>query len=123
MTWPADDLAALLATVRRPGDFFASGSAELLAPLLEVEGVGVVALPLLYTPAELGFAALKGADAAVAGVLGAAARDAGCDLHLALLTVEESGAAEYVDTYPRRRRWGDEEDEFEAGEVFDRSMT
>jgi hypothetical protein len=76
-----------------------------------------------YTSAELGFATLKGADAAVAGVLSAAARDAGCDLHLALLTVEESGAAEYVDTYPRRRRWSDEEDEFEAGEVFERSMT
>ncbi len=41
------DLAALLDTVRRPGDFFAAGRAELLAPLLEVEGVGPVALPLL----------------------------------------------------------------------------
>ena len=38
------DLAALLGTVRRPGDFFAAGTAELLAPLLEVEGVGPVAL-------------------------------------------------------------------------------
>src|SRR3954468_22996055 len=80
-----------------------------------------------YTPAELGFAALKGADAAVAGVLTAAARQAQCDLHLALLTVEESGAAEYSDSYGSRRgrwaRWGAEEDEFEAGEVFDRSMT
>ncbi|MDO9714056.1 2OG-Fe(II) oxygenase [Paracraurococcus lichenis] len=75
-----------------------------------------------YTPAELGFAALKGADAAVATVLDTAARDAGCELYLALLTVEESGAAEYAETYRRRRRWG-EEDEFEAGEVFDRSMT
>ena len=41
------DLAALLGTVRRPGDFFAAGTAELLAPLVEVEGVGPVALPLL----------------------------------------------------------------------------
>src|SRR3954471_24552201 len=41
------DLAALLGTVRRPGDFFAAGTAELLAPLLEVEGVGPVALPVL----------------------------------------------------------------------------
>ena len=41
------DLAALLSKVRRPGDFFAAGTAELLAPLLEVEGVGPVALPLL----------------------------------------------------------------------------
>ena len=60
-----------------------------------------------YTPAELGFAALKGADAAVAGVLTAAAQQARCDLHLALLTVEESGAAEYSESYGSRRgRWG-----------------
>ena len=60
-----------------------------------------------YTPAELGFAALKGADAAVAGVLTTAAQQARCDLHLALLTVEESGAAEYSESYGSRRgRWG-----------------
>jgi hypothetical protein len=41
------DLAALLGTVRRPGDFFAAGTAELLAPLVEVASVGPVALPLL----------------------------------------------------------------------------
>ncbi len=77
-----------------------------------------------YTPAELGFAALKGADAAAAGVLAVAAQDAHCDLHLALLTVEESGAAEYADSYGSRRgRWGQEEDAFEAGEVYDRSVT
>src|SRR3954453_6479345 len=80
-----------------------------------------------YTSAELGFAALKGADAAVAGVLAAAARKARCDLHLALLTIEESGAAEYSGSYGSRRggwgRWDTEEDEFEAGEVLDRYMT
>jgi 2OG-Fe(II) oxygenase superfamily len=77
-----------------------------------------------YTPAELGFIALKGADAAVAGVLAAAARDVQCDLHLALLTIEESGGADYAENYGSRRgRWDtEEEDEFEAGEVFDRSM-
>ncbi len=76
-----------------------------------------------YTPAELGFPALKGADAAAAGVLTAAARQAHCDLHLALLTVEESGAAEYADNYrPRRGRWDHGEDAFEAGEVSDRSV-
>jgi hypothetical protein len=76
-----------------------------------------------YTPAELGFAALKGADAAAAGVLAAAARQSGCDLHLALLTIEESGGAEYSEDYGPR--WGRDEDEeeFEAGEVFDRSVT
>ena len=79
-----------------------------------------------YTPAELGFSALKGVDAAVAGVLAAAAEQARCDLHLALLTVEESGAAEYTGNHRRRGRWDDDEDdndEFEAGELFDRSVS
>ena len=94
---------------RRPGD---ATPEKLVYPLEHA-----------YTPAELGFAALKGADAAVAGVLTAAAQQARCDLHLALLTVEESGAAEYSESYGSRRgRWGRRgaEDEFEAGEVFDR---
>ena len=56
----------------------------------------------------------------MAGVLAAAADQAQCDLHLALLTIEESGAAEYADT--RRGRW-DDEDDLEAGEVFDRLVT
>jgi len=77
-----------------------------------------------YTPAELGFNALKGADAAAAGVLVAAAQQARCDLHLALLAIEESGAAEHADSYGSRRgRWDQEEDAFEAGEVFDRAVT
>ena len=77
-----------------------------------------------YTPAELGFPALKGADAAVAGVLTAVAPQADCDLHLALLTVEESGIAEYSDNYGRCGRWLEpDEDEFEAGEVTDRSVS
>src|SRR6267378_2041874 len=46
------DLAAVLSTVRRPGNFFASGTTELLAPLLKVDGVGPVALPLLPMQAE-----------------------------------------------------------------------
>ncbi len=73
-----------------------------------------------YTPAELDFDKLKGADAAAAGVLVDAAARAGCDLHLAQVSIEESGAAECsVDLGSRRGRWSDE-DEFEAGEVFDR---
>jgi predicted 2-oxoglutarate/Fe(II)-dependent dioxygenase YbiX len=67
-----------------------------------------------YTPAELSFAALKGADAAVAGVLVAAAPQAGCELHLALLSIEESGSAEYGDGGYRGRR---SEPDLEAGEV------
>jgi hypothetical protein len=53
-------------------------------------------------------------------MLATAADQAQCDLHLALLTIEESGAAEYADT--RRGRW-DDEDELEAGEVFERHVT
>ena len=75
-----------------------------------------------YTPAELGFPTLKGVDAAVAGVVRAAATQAGCDVHLALLTIEESGIAEYSGSW-RRHRDDDNDDDFEAGEVCDRSVT
>lgn len=77
-----------------------------------------------YTPAELGFNALKGTDAAVAGVLAAATQQSDCDLHLALMTVREGGIAEYMDNYGSGGRWSDEEeDEFEAVEVTDRQIT
>ena len=65
----------------------------------------VLPLQHAYTPAELSFETLKGPDAAVAGVLIAAARQADCELHLALVTVDESGSAEYNDNY-RRSRFG-----------------
>ena len=77
-----------------------------------------------YTPAALAFDALKGVDSARADVLQAAAERADCEVHLALVTIEESGSAEHVDDDPRRRRWEDEEDaedELEAVEVTDRS--
>jgi predicted 2-oxoglutarate/Fe(II)-dependent dioxygenase YbiX len=75
-----------------------------------------------YTPAELAFGNLKGADAAVARLLVGAAPQAGCDLHLALLSVWESGSAHYNGSY--RRSWHDEDasddrDEFEVIEVLD----
>ena len=41
------ELAAALGAVDRPGDFYASGMTELHTPRLEVEGVGLVALPIL----------------------------------------------------------------------------
>ena len=76
-----------------------------------------------YTSAELGFETLKGADAAAAGVLAAAAQQSGCDLHLAQLAVQESGIAEYTETYGSRRRWSEEEEDgFEAVEVCDRQV-
>ena len=46
------ELAALLTGIRRPGDFFASGEMEIFPPRIEVEGVGVVALPLLPLQAQ-----------------------------------------------------------------------
>ena len=78
-----------------------------------------------YTPAELSFAALKGVDAAVSAVLVGAAPQAGCDLHLALVSIEESGIAEHTDYYPSRRRWrsDEEDDEFEIVEVSERTAT
>jgi predicted 2-oxoglutarate/Fe(II)-dependent dioxygenase YbiX len=110
------------------------GEQNRLASLLQAWGAGrkspddeapqKLAYPLehAYTPAELGFAALKGADAAVAGALAAAVRQSDTDLHLAFLTVEESGIADYMGGYGSRRgRWS--EPELEAGEVDERSVT
>ena len=57
----------------------------------------------------------------MAAVLIAAAHRSDSDLHLALLTVEESGIAEYTGYRPRRSRWS--EPELEAGEVDDRSVS
>jgi predicted 2-oxoglutarate/Fe(II)-dependent dioxygenase YbiX len=71
-----------------------------------------------YTPAELGFDALKNADAAVAEVLVAAAGQADCEIHLALVSMEESGSAEYAGS---GRYWDD--DDFEVGEIIDRMET
>lgn len=74
-----------------------------------------------YTTAELSFAALKGADAAAAGALAKAASRAACDLHIALLTVEQSGSADYAGG---GGRWGEpEEADFDIGEIFDHSAT
>jgi predicted 2-oxoglutarate/Fe(II)-dependent dioxygenase YbiX len=73
-----------------------------------------------YSSAEFGFDALKGADAAVAEVLLSAAGEALCDIHLALVSVAESGNAEYAGS---GRYWEHDEDDFEEGEVFERTET
>jgi predicted 2-oxoglutarate/Fe(II)-dependent dioxygenase YbiX len=80
-----------------------------------------------YTSAELDFRSLKGADAGIAPVVVAAARRASCDVHLALVAIEESGISQYNGDYHRSRRGryrdddedGDEDndDEFEIVEV------
>lgn len=76
-----------------------------------------------YSTTELDFAKLKGADAAAAALLKSAAPQADCDLHLALISIGESGSAQYNGSY-RRRYHGydddDDNDEFEAVEVLDR---
>src|SRR5262245_29895790 len=75
-----------------------------------------------YTPAELDFTMLKGADAAAAALLRTAAPQAGCDLHLALVSIGESGSAQYNGSYRRRYRGYDDDDdsaEFEVVEVLD----
>jgi hypothetical protein len=94
-----------------------------------------------YTPAGLTRDALKGVDRAKADVLFAAAREAGCDASLALVTLWQSGSAEPSGDYGygygsgRRRGYGryesDSDDgsedenggEHEMGEVFDSSLT
>lgn len=48
----AIDLADVLSTIDRSGDFCASGTVEIMAPRLEVDGVGPIALPLLPVQAE-----------------------------------------------------------------------
>ena len=82
-----------------------------------------------YTSAELGFDTLKNADAGAAAVIVPAAAAAGCELHLALVAIEESGSAEHDYAPQRRGRWyrrdddGDRDEEFEIGEVIDRNLT
>jgi predicted 2-oxoglutarate/Fe(II)-dependent dioxygenase YbiX len=117
------ETAAIGQLLRRWSEPSARSSQDLPAKL-------VYPLEHAYTPAELSFAALKGADAASAGVLAAAACDAACDLHVALLRIEESGAAEYSGYARSRhaRRYHDDDDEddedgFRVAEVFERSLT
>ena len=45
MSGITEELASLLSTVTRPGDFYAFGRTEWLAPRLEVKDVGIVAFP------------------------------------------------------------------------------
>jgi hypothetical protein len=47
-----EELAKILAHVDRPGDFYVVGRTEWLAPRIEVEGVGQIALPLLAAQAK-----------------------------------------------------------------------
>src|SRR5262247_4906111 len=46
------ELADILYTVQRPGDFYTTGTTDIFAPRLEVTGVGPIALPLLPVQAQ-----------------------------------------------------------------------
>ena len=92
----------------------------------EVPDKLIYPLEHVYTPAGLEFAALKNADAAAGAVLLKAAEQAQCELHLALVSIEEAGIAEGYAYRPRRgyRDDGDDdEDQYEIGEVTDRTLS
>lgn len=73
-----------------------------------------------YTPEGLGFAGLKNGDAAAAQVLVAAGREADCAVHLAMVSIHESGSAEPVYRPGRRWRRGWDDEQFEVSEIFER---
>jgi hypothetical protein len=95
----------------------------------------VITLEHKYTQDGLAWDALKGVDRVQAQVLDQAARRAGCRAYLALLTLWESGSAEYSGGgygYGHRGRWYEDDDdegpeddgsEYEMGEIFDSSLT
>jgi hypothetical protein len=67
-----------------------------------------------YTEAELGINQLKGVDVATARLLQQAAKEAECNVYLALLLLEQSGSAAYDgwSSYDRSRsRYGDFDDD------------
>ena len=109
-----------------------AAAARLLEKSLSAAGAPAKIAWLLehqYSPEGLSFAGLKSADAARAKVLAQAAERAGCAVHLGIVHIEESGAAEEnYDPRPRRgwgRRYQEEEtedassDNFEVIEVCD----
>ncbi|SJM95788.1 conserved hypothetical protein [Crenothrix polyspora] len=93
-------------------------SADLALKVDDVPEKLIYPLQHAYTEAEVGFDALKNGDAALADVLIAACQTADCELHLALVSIDESCDAEYSG-YSRRGHHGGEE--YEAGEVLDRN--
>jgi hypothetical protein len=98
-----------------------------------VEATGKLAILLEheYTQDGLTWDALKGVDRAKAGILAAAARQAGCKAYLALLTLHEAGSAEggdYGYGYRRRRWYGAQKEEAQAGqytmgEIYDSDLS
>ncbi len=75
-----------------------------------------------YTSEGLSFDALKNADSAIADVLVEGAQQADCEIYLALVSIEESGSAEYSG-YGGGYYSEVDEDDFEIDEVYDSSRT
>jgi predicted 2-oxoglutarate/Fe(II)-dependent dioxygenase YbiX len=72
----------------------------------------IVPMAHAYTPAEFQFASLKNSDAVAASILQLAASATDCEVHLALLTIEELSSVEHLDDAPRgRRRWSRDREE------------
>ena len=72
-----------------------------------------------YSEAGLSFDVLKNADAAVARVLASAAERAECELHAAIVHIEEYGAGEFAGS-PDGWGWDEEDDgDWEMGDVDD----
>jgi hypothetical protein len=74
-----------------------------------------------YTPKGLSFAGLKNGDRAAAAALVAAAGRTGCEVHLAMIAITETGSAEENQDRGRRQPRYDD-DSFEVIEVFDRTV-
>ena len=75
-----------------------------------------------YSEAGLSFETLKNGDDARARVLSAAADLAGCDLHAAVVHIEEQGDAMYGDEYVHGLGWDPDEEDVEGmeiGELYD----
>ncbi|MDE0059529.1 MAG: 2OG-Fe(II) oxygenase [Defluviicoccus sp.] len=117
--------AADWATPREPPDYGeqVDAIAERLAAWQCEGGAAEKIVWLLdhaYSEAGLSFETLKNGDAARARVLSAAADRAGCELHAAIVHIEEHGDAMYGEEY--RHGWyrneADAED-MEIGELFD----
>ena len=89
-------------------EWFARGGTDKLVWLLEHD----------YSEAGLSFDGLKNADAAVARVLTEAAERVACEVHAAVVHIEQYGGADYTG---RGWDWGDgeDEDEWEMGDVVD----
>ncbi|MCX6873452.1 MAG: 2OG-Fe(II) oxygenase [Verrucomicrobia bacterium] len=97
---------------------------------LKQEGAGKLRAVLLdhsYTEANLSLRNLKGNDQARAHALLAAAEEAGCTAHLALVTFHQTGQLEDDDyAYRRRRRYDDDDDApvtGAMGEIYDEDLT